>query len=202
MSTQDLSHGSTPNPMEVVLVQDGVEANLQKKDELIAQFKNALVQRDVRIGQLELLLAKARVVDEIMETEKIPPPPAMVHQVSPTISAETKGLFQDGWTGTTARLVFDPSPEMGEYLISFWLPRHAVAKSLFVTPDGGDRTELELRPDKTVVYRLRGSSDPVSPARLTLETSRTSAANEKDRRALGVFLLQVVWIQRAPQGWN
>jgi hypothetical protein len=175
-----------------------IPSELAKREALIESLKNALVQRDLRIGQLELMLSKVLVnsdlkaLSEVEQTLLPPPPMPASHRLSPHISAETKGLYVDGWTAPSALLVFHPGVESGEYHISFWLPRDAASKQLVLTPNSGESVELDLIPNKNVTYALQVPSDGLSPAVLKLSTSKFKSPS--DSRELGVVIAKVIWV--------
>jgi hypothetical protein len=183
---------------------------------LIGTLKNALVQRDLRIGQLELLLSKALVSENSslaievrqalqprsvmpVETNQIPQPPPASHPLSPLISAETKGLYSDGWTSPVAHLVFHPAVISGAYKISFWLPNSANTKQITLQPASGERQTLEVLPGRRTEYTLAPPGDIMSGVSLQLETEG-SVPTGQDSRSLGVVLVHVVWVDQIKEG--
>jgi hypothetical protein len=181
------------------------ETKTSDQKELVDSLKNALIQRDQRIGQLELMLSKALVGSNIQVAAEVersmlpPPPPPASHPLSPHISAETKGLYSDGWTGPLAHLVFHPGAANGEYLISFWLPANLAAKPIELNCHPGERVTLQLIPGKTVTYPLRMSSNVLTPASMRIETAPVPPQGE-DRRELGVVIARVVWVEENGEG--
>ena len=166
---------------------------------LVNDLKNALVQRELRIGQLELQLSKALVsrgevsVSELEKSLLPPPPPPASHPYSPHLSAETRGLYSDGWVSPAAQLVFHPSSSDGHYLISFWLPEVAAAKQLVLKRTSGETATLELTPNSITLFKLPAPSDGLSPASVSVETTRFIASDD-DKRKLGVVLLKVEFV--------
>lgn len=165
---------------------------------LVNDLKNALVQRELRIGQLELQLSKALVgvrkisASEIEKSLLPPVPPPASHPYSFHLSAESQGLYSDGWVSPSAKLVFHPSSSDGHYQVQFWLPKNAEARPMVLKSISGETTTLNLSPDQITPFKFSAPPDGLSPATIWVETSPFVSSSD-DKRNLGVILLKIQW---------